>query len=125
MHQKTLSRPILTGLFCLLLAACSAHNGVVFDPEKAHHGDGKFVSVKEGSFFGHFMMRMREDDPLPRDPEEIESIVGVADQQLIASPAEKPRVTWIGHATSLVQYKGISYLTDPHLRVPVLLRNGC
>ena len=115
MHRKTLTHPILTGFLCLLLSACSAHNGVVFDPNKAHHGDGKFVSVKEGSFFGHMMMRMREDDPLPLDPEEIKSIVGVVDQQLLASFAEKPRVTWIGHATSLVQYKDISYLTDPHL----------
>lgn len=115
MHQKTLSQSIFTSLLCLLLVACSSHNGVVFDPKKAHHGDGKFISVKDGSFIGHTMMRMREDGPPPLDPEEIKSIIGVADQQLITSFAEKPRVTWIGHATSLVQYKGVSYLTDPHL----------
>ena len=72
-------------MYCLLLVACGGRNGVDFDPDKAHHGDGEFVSVKKGSFFGHYMMRMREDDPLPRDPEEIKSIVGVADQQLLAT----------------------------------------
>jgi L-ascorbate metabolism protein UlaG (beta-lactamase superfamily) len=113
--QRSAIQSILIGLYCLLLSACGASNGVDFDPDKAHHGDGKFVSVKQGSFFGHFMMRMREDDPLPRDPEEIKSIVGVADQQLLATYATEPRVTWIGHATSLVQYRDISYLTDPHL----------
>jgi len=104
----------LIAMLCLLLAACSS-NGVVFDPNKEHHGDGEFISVKKGSFLGHFMMRMREDDPAPLDPEEIKSIVGIADKQLIDSFSEKPRVTWIGHATSLVQYRDISYLTDPHL----------
>jgi N-acyl-phosphatidylethanolamine-hydrolysing phospholipase D len=31
----------------------------------------------------------------------------------INAPGEQPRVTWIGHATVLVQYKGINVLTDP------------
>jgi N-acyl-phosphatidylethanolamine-hydrolysing phospholipase D len=94
-----------------LLSGC-AHTGVDFDPAKAHHGNGEFVSTKQGSFLGHFFMRLREDDPPPRDPEEIRSIVGAADLDLIESFAT---LTWIGHATALVQYKGISYLTDPHL----------
>ena len=115
MQQKSITQFILIGMLCLLLAACGARSGVVFDPDKAHHGDGEFISVKQGSFFGHFMMRLREDDPPARDPEEIKSIVGVADRQLLGTYAAQPRVTWIGHATSLVQYQGISYLTDPHL----------
>ena len=100
---------------CGLAAGCGASTGVVFDPNKAHHGDGEFVSARQGSFFGHFMMRLREDDPPPRDPAEIVSIVGNADLGLIRSYARQPRVTWIGHATALVQYRGINYLTDPHL----------
>ena len=92
-----------------------ASTSVEFDPNKPHHGDGRFVSKKEGSFFGHMFMRMREDDPQPRDPEDIATIVGETDRALIASAAEQPRVTWIGHATALVQYRGINYLTDPHL----------
>ena len=53
----------------------------------------------------HYRMRQREPDPAPLDPEEIASIVGTAVLDLINSPAEQPRVTWIGHATSLVQYR--------------------
>ena len=63
----------------------------------------------------HYRMRQREPDPAPLDPAEIASIVSIADLELINSPAEQPRVTWIGHATSLVQYRDINYLTDPHL----------
>ena len=102
-------------MFSCLLAGCGVNTGVVFDPDKAHHGDGEFLSDKRGSFLDHFMMRRREDPPEPRDPKEVASIVGNADLALISSPAEVPRVTWIGHATSLVQYRGINYLTDPHL----------
>ena len=103
---------------CLLPAAlfgCASGSGVVFDPNKPHHGNGEFVSVKQGSFWSHFFMRMREDAPPPRDPAEVASIVGEADLALIHAPAPIPRATWIGHATVLVQYDGINYLTDPHL----------
>jgi len=107
-------RPTTLGILCLLLTGC-VYTGVDFDPAKAHHGNGEFISTKQGSFLGHFFMRLREDDPPLLDPEEIRSIVGAADLDLIESFATQPRVTWIGHATALVQYKGISYLTDPHL----------
>jgi L-ascorbate metabolism protein UlaG (beta-lactamase superfamily) len=98
----------------LLLAACSG-SSVQFDPNKAHHGDGEFVSVKRGSLSSHSEMRAREGDPPVPTAAELASIVTPANLELIRSPADQPRVTWIGHATSLVQYRGINYLTDPHL----------
>ena len=109
-----MTRPIVLALACLLLAACGG-SGVRFDPGKAHHGDGEFVSVKRGSFLDYFLMRRREPDPPPPEPDEIRTIVGVADRVLLESYADLPRATWIGHATVLVQYRGVAYLTDPHL----------
>jgi len=105
---------ILIVALSLALAAC-AGNGVRFDPEKAHHGDGEFVSVKRPSLLDHQRMRAREGDPPPPGAEDIAAIVTEADLDLIHSPAPLPRVTWIGHATALVQYRGINFLTDPHL----------
>lgn len=35
------------------------------------------------------------------------------DPALLNSPAETPRLTWIGHASFLFQYRDISLLTDP------------
>ena len=102
-------------ILCLLVTACGTSRGVVFDPHKTHHGEGEFVSVKQGSFLDHYRMRQREPEPSPREPEEVASIVGSADVELIQSPADQPRVTWIGHATALVQYQDINFLTDPHL----------
>ena len=101
-------------VLCLWLAGCGS-SGVRFDPDKPHHGDGVFNSEKQGSFFGHFRMRQREPDPPQPDPDEAASIVTEPDLELIYSPADTPRVTWIGHATALVQYRDINYLTDPHL----------
>jgi N-acyl-phosphatidylethanolamine-hydrolysing phospholipase D len=112
--SKTLVRISLL-LSLIVSSGCYYANGVVYDPQKAHHGTDGFISTKESSFFGHLMMRWREDSPPPRDPLAIEKIQMPADINLIHSTAEQPRVTWIGHATSLVQYKDISYLTDPHL----------
>ena len=31
----------------------------------------------------------------------------------LGAPAPKPRVIWLGHATTLVQYRGVNILTDP------------
>ena len=104
----------LSSLLLMFLSGCAVNN-IEFDPQKPHHGINNFVSKKDPSFFGHMFMRMKEEPPEPRDPEEVASIVGEADLELIASPADQPRVTWIGHATALVQYRDINYLTDPHL----------
>jgi N-acyl-phosphatidylethanolamine-hydrolysing phospholipase D len=109
-----MARHVILIALCLLLSACGG-SGVQFDSTRAHHGDGEFVSVKRGSFMDHYEMRQREGDPPAPTVEEIASIVAVPDLELINSPAETARVTWIGHATALVQYRDINFLTDPHL----------
>jgi hypothetical protein len=95
--------------------ACSPNNGVKFDPSKPHHGDGRFLSEKAGSFFSWVSMRWKEDSPPEIDYEALASIVGEADRALINFPAHLPRATWIGHATVLVQYREINFLTDPFI----------
>jgi len=118
MNTKTLYSSTGPGFWLLLVlvsTGCTAYPEIRPVEGKPHHGDGEFVSLKKGSFFGHFMMRQREPDPPPRDPQEVRSLIGQVDRELIASAATRPRVTWIGHATSLVQYRDIAYMTDPHL----------
>lgn len=111
-NRKTRTAGLL-GLV-IFASACSSSTAV-FDPSKAHHGDGKFISIKDGSFISWLSMRWREDSPPEIDPEEVKTIVSEADLALIASPADIPRATWIGHATVLVQYRDINFLTDPHM----------
>jgi len=114
-QQKKITEILLMLFLIGNLSACGVSNEVKFDPSRAHHGDGKFISKKESSFFKYTMMRQREPDPLPPTDDQTDSIVIAADLELIASAADLPRVTWIGHATSLVQYQGVNFLTDPHL----------
>lgn len=102
-------------LLAVLLCGCSAYSKVEFDPRLPHHGEGEFVTAHKPSFLEYYFMRLREADPPSPDRTEVASIVGAADLDLIASNAERPRVTWIGHATALVQYRGVNFLTDPHL----------
>ena len=60
-------------------------------------------------------MRISKGSYAPVTESEIQSVFKAPDLSLINSPSEQPRVTWIGHASVLVQYKGINFLTDPHL----------
>ncbi|WP_111657905.1 MBL fold metallo-hydrolase [Isoalcanivorax indicus] len=39
--------------------------------------------------------------------------LAMPDSALLTSPATRPRLTWIGHASFLFQYRDISLLTDP------------
>ena len=101
-------------ILVLLLASCSS-NGVVFDPTKAHHGDGEFISNKKSSSLAWIALNRKEGKPPVIDHEAVKAFVTAVDMSLIESKAEVPRATWIGHATVLVQYQDINYLTDPHL----------
>ena len=113
---RTLNFIRMTIMFIVIvLVGCGVSSGVEFDSSKAHHGDGEFISKKESSFFKYLMMRQREPDPVPPTDDQIKSIVTSVDRELIESEAGLPRVTWIGHSTTLVQYQGVNFLTDPHL----------
>lgn len=102
-------------LGCLILVTACSSSTVNFDPSKAHHGDNKFVSKKGGSIFSWLAMRWREESPPEVGLLEVKSIVAAINYDLVTSQADTPRATWIGHATVLVQYRGINFLTDPHL----------
>jgi N-acyl-phosphatidylethanolamine-hydrolysing phospholipase D len=86
-----------------------------FDVKKAHHGENSFKSANDSSSFQWLKMRIKEGGYPLINQTDVESIIGETDLKLINSPSDLPRVTWIGHCTVLVQYRGINLLTDPHL----------
>jgi L-ascorbate metabolism protein UlaG (beta-lactamase superfamily) len=104
---------------CLFLVACSNLNfrsNPDYDASKSHHRPDGFVnryaerSDKPGLWRWQFE-RLR--DGLPKPP--AAPIVGVApDLDLLHSDRLQARVTWVGHATLLVQVDGVNLLTDPH-----------
>ncbi|HHB75244.1 MAG TPA: metallohydrolase, partial [Desulfobulbus sp.] len=89
--------------------------GFIFDAAKKHHGKNSFKSKSLTSFTKWLKMRFKEGRYPLVDQAEIATIAGETDLRLIHSSADLPRATWIGHATMLVQYRGINFLTDPHL----------
>jgi len=89
--------------------------GFKFDLEKEHHGGNSFKNRSVTSFAQWLRMRFKEGNYPSIDQAKIASIVEKTDLRLIHSSADLPRATWIGHATMLVQYRGVNFLTDPHL----------
>jgi N-acyl-phosphatidylethanolamine-hydrolysing phospholipase D len=73
------------------------------------------VSATTATFTNYFSMRRKEGSFPEPTPAEIASVTGKTDLALLATPADQPRATWIGHATVLAQYHGINFLTDPIL----------
>jgi L-ascorbate metabolism protein UlaG (beta-lactamase superfamily) len=106
-------------LWGVCLAACG---GVLsranpdFDPSKAHHRPDGFANRYAERADKPGLLRWQWErfrDGLPKPPSA--PVLGVApDWDLIHSNSPAPRVTWVGHATLLVQVDGVNILTDPH-----------
>ncbi|MFM8548012.1 MAG: MBL fold metallo-hydrolase [Betaproteobacteria bacterium] len=103
-------------------AACSGKNPY-YDPAKRHHTETGFTN-NYGPPGGKPLSELlrwtyeRTRDGLPRPPSE--HINGYQfpqerpELEWLASNRSEPSVTWIGHATLLVQVGGLNILTDPH-----------
>lgn len=84
----------------------------------AHHTETGFKNPHIGPIgkgaFEFVRMKYFGDEPFA-DQEKEAHLVEVTgpDLDLIASPKQRPVVTWIGHSTFLIQYQGINILTDP------------
>ncbi len=106
-----------------ILAACAtAAPDEAPAPSPPHHRDGRF----QNNYF-EFAPRGLSDllswqwaaarDGLPKPPQTPTPVVkpelGFITSNARAGRAMQPAVTWIGHATTLVQLGGINVLTDP------------
>ncbi len=86
--------------------------------EAAHHGEDSFISLAqstESPFLKYLRMRLKEGVIGSASADEIASVQTPVNLKLINATDGQPRVTWLGHATALVQYQGINFMTDPHL----------
>jgi len=87
-----------------------------FDPDIAHHGEDAFISeaIISSPLWRYFRMRLREG-AMPDVTDNMRSDIQVpVDQKRVMQPQQQPQLTWMGHATVLVQYRGVNFLTDPH-----------
>ncbi|HEY5718788.1 MAG TPA: MBL fold metallo-hydrolase, partial [Gammaproteobacteria bacterium] len=72
------------------------------------------LAQRERSFLAYWRMRWFGDEPFAEYAGQEHKVPRVApDLGLIARPGSAPQVTWIGHATLLLQHRGRNLLTDP------------
>ena len=105
-----------------LLAACTGINPD-YDPTRTHHRPDRFVNVSGGPIDKPLsdLLRWwweRSRDGLPKPPSDfVDGYRFPVDQPDLAwlrANRDRVSVTWIGHATLLVQMGGLNILTDPH-----------
>jgi len=99
------------------LAAGFAGANDYFDPEKPHHTqDGFKNNYLQGDIGGSFIkwQWQRITQGLPKPPaNNYQFPVVKPDAAWLAANKSETTVTWIGHATALVQTHGVNILTDP------------
>ncbi len=104
----------------LSLAGCASVNAQ-YSPAKPHHTAEGFknnyttsVTKSPGDFFRWQLQRLRDglpkapQTPTPTTAPQLEFIRANANAR-----AMQPAITWVGHATMLVQANGLNVLTDP------------
>jgi N-acyl-phosphatidylethanolamine-hydrolysing phospholipase D len=106
---------VLLAIISIAILALFSHSNAQNDvPAKAHHRPTGFKNNYEqqvNKSFGDFLRWQWESWGLDKTPRSPTPSVQ-ADLALLKAPTA-PTVTWIGHATALVQANGLSVLIDP------------
>ncbi len=117
---------LLLALSTLALGtACSAVNPH-YDARKAHHRPDGFVNSDPTQQIGTFpwyeiLLRRLRGDFQPTRPPAGGYEKFIADWRMpidigrLSAPAKHPRITWLGHASMLLQIDGLNILIDPQL----------
>jgi N-acyl-phosphatidylethanolamine-hydrolysing phospholipase D len=115
---------LVANLGCALLlgfslAGCSTVNED-FNPGKSHHRSDGFqnnYSTATDKTTADFLRWQweRQRDGLPKPPKQLTEVVAPDLKFVSANHGnnQQPAITWIGHATMLVQMGGLNILTDP------------
>ncbi len=102
------------------LTSCKTNTPAPDSNRPAHHTDTGFQNlyttpIAKGPI-GFLKMRYFGDEPFADHSKEAHQIpLAEPDLDLIREPEDLPQVTWLGHSTFLIQYRGINILSDPIL----------
>ena len=107
---------VLCTACALLNAAC--HSNPHYSPAKSHHTEegfrNNYPESPRGSFWKWQWQRWTRG--VPEDPKEGYGFALLKpDLAFLTRNRTEPTLTWIGHASFLLQVGGVNVLTDPHL----------
>ena len=105
---------LILGICCMSALNCAAQTP---SDNKPHHTtDGfKNINAYEENDFGDFLRWRRERAKMDiPGPEHYSFPLAENDPNFLSHNRDQNTVTWIGHATLLVQVEGYNILTDPH-----------
>lgn len=103
-------------LSSICLSACA--NNSHYDADRAHHTESGFKNIDYhddkglGDFLKWQWQRLFKESPSDR---EYHFELDRSQHALLKDNHDKASLTWLGHATFLLQFKGLNILTDPHL----------
>ena len=110
--MKNVYLAALLSLF--IVASCSTNPN--YDPTKAHHTEDGFQNIDYDddkgflAFIKWRWQRLFKDIPAADD---YDFTIDTTHHDFVKINIEKPTLTWIGHATFLIQFHGLNILTDP------------
>jgi L-ascorbate metabolism protein UlaG (beta-lactamase superfamily) len=99
---------------CLSALNCAAHTP---SADKPHHTQSGFKNVdgyEENSFWDLLKWRRQRADKEIPGPESYHFPLAKNNPDFLKQNRDQNTVTWIGHATVLLQMEGYNILTDPH-----------
>ena len=112
--MQTLLFKTLAAVCLCVVGACTTTNPH-YDPSKAHHTPTGFKNLYSAGTggFGNFLTWQWErlGKTIAQPTADLSPMA--ADLEAIRAP-QAAQVTWIGHASALVQLNGFNILTDPH-----------
>ncbi len=105
-------------LFFALAGCADSKTSPRGDDVPQHHSEEGFrnpyLQAEKRGFFKYLKMRYFSDEEFADNSDVTDKIPTTpADLQQILNPQNKPQITWLGHATMLIQYAGVNILTDP------------
>ncbi len=107
---------VLFMLSSIFLSACATNTH--YDPDRAHHTESGFRNIDYqddkglGAFLKWRWQRLFKESPADR---EYQFELDRSQHALLKDNHDRASITWLGHATFLLQFKGLNILTDPHL----------
>ncbi len=94
-----------------LVSACSTAQT---SPLKTHHTTSGYVNITPQESPSITDMLEFGWESLTNDAKTVEYPLALNNPEFLQRNTSKPTVTWIGHATFLIQMDGVNILTDPH-----------